>query len=273
MGNCMTSEDGSNPGGSSGSGGGPDRNGSSGELQAKPDFEARWKDDIVAIWGRPIAKLPVHTDVPRLSKKMTVRSDAGDPIFDGTDAKYKAIKDAAVTKVLLLNTAKALDDQELRTQLKSWDELVPDAGDTGQHVMAFFNAVTAAGGETATLLVMKAIHQRIIFPAVYCLKDLLQPSVGRFKDRTGSWTVEIQIGDSGKVIVTHRKEQQAVNATSKGDPEFEFDWALVLTIDVLNKSLSKDVEMRLSNLQVSSDVAEDTRKQIEAAFGKHKTVS
>jgi len=262
--------------GSAGTGGVGDRgggDGGAGLVQKKPDFEARWKDDICAIWARPIAKLPVHTDVPRLARKMTVKSDAGDPIFDGTDQKYKLLKDAAVTKVLLLNTAKALDDQELRTQLKNWDDLVPDAGDTGQHVMAFFNAVTAAGGETATLLVMKAIHQRIIFPAVYCLKDLLQPSVGRFKDRTGSWTVEIQIGDSGKVIVTHRKEQQAVNATAKGEPEFEFEWALVLTIDVLNKALSKDVEMHLSGLSVHADVGDDQRKTVEAAFAKYKTVS
>jgi hypothetical protein len=247
--------------------------GGEGGVRPKPDFEARWKDDIVAIWSRAISKLPVHTDVPRLSKKITIKSEAGDFIFDGTDAKYKTQANAAVTKVLLLNTAKALDDKELRNQLKSWDDLVPDSGDTGQHLIAFFNAVTSAGGETATLLVMKAIHQRLIFPAVYCLKDLLQGSVGRFKDRAGTWTVDILICDNGKVVVTHRKEQEAVNVTSNLEAEFEFAWSLVMTIDVMAKVLSKDVLIKLSNLKVNVDTPEDTKKVIESAFEKYKTVS
>lgn len=54
-------------------------------------------------------------------------------------------------------------------------------------------------GETTTLLVLKTIHQRIIFPAFYCLKDLLQPSVGRFKDKRGCWTVDIKIDDKNVV--------------------------------------------------------------------------
>lgn len=48
-------------------------------MRPKPDFETRWKDDIIAIWARPIEKLPVHTDVPRLAKKITIKSDAGIP--------------------------------------------------------------------------------------------------------------------------------------------------------------------------------------------------
>ena len=51
--------------------------GEGGNVRPKPDFETRWKDDIAAIWARPIAKLPVHTDVPRLAKKITIKSDAG----------------------------------------------------------------------------------------------------------------------------------------------------------------------------------------------------
>jgi len=244
-----------------------------GNVRPKPDFEARWKDDIVAIWGRPLSKLPVHTDVPRLTKKMTVKSEAGDFIFDGSDAKYKATNMAVLTKTLLLSIAKALDDKELRSQLKKWDDYVPDSGDTAQHLIAFFDAVVTAGGETATLLVLKTIHQRVIFPAFYCLKDLLQNSVGRFKDRAGSWSVNIQISEGGKVTVTHRKEQQAVTTTPKGDPEFEFSWQLMITIDILNKSISRDVLVKLSDLEINDDTPADTRKLIESAFEKYKTVS
>jgi len=36
--------------------------------------------------------------------------------------------------------AKAVDDKELRSALKKWDEFVPESGDTGEHLLAFFNA-------------------------------------------------------------------------------------------------------------------------------------
>lgn len=39
----------------------------------------------------------------------------------------------------LVSFAKAVDDKELRTALKKWDEFVPESGDTGEHLMAFFN--------------------------------------------------------------------------------------------------------------------------------------
>jgi len=274
MGECIGKEEGYDSDGENIDQNGSNTNlGDGGNVRPKPDFETRWKDDIVAIWGRPIAKLPVHTDVPRLSKKITVKSDAGDFIFDGTDSKYKATPNSTITKMLLLSFAKAVDDKELRSALKKWDEYVPESGDTGEHLLAFFASVVESTGETPALLVMKAIHQRIIFPAFYCLKDLLQREVGKFKDKRGSWSVDIHITDSGSIVVVHKKRQQAVEVTASNHPEFEFDWELTMKIDLENKSMDKEIKITLSELEVAADVTPTKKTIIEDAVKKYKTIN
>jgi len=245
---------------------------SNSNVRPKPDFETRWKDDILAIWSRDISKLPVHTDVPRLSKKITVKSDAGDYIFDGTDPKYKTTPNGAITKMLLLAFAKAVDDKDLRNGLKKWDEFVPESGDTGEHLLSFFGSLTVESRDCPTLLVLKTIHQRIIFPAFYCLKDLLQRDMGKFKDKRGSWAVAIHISDQGSVKIVHKKRQQAVNVTANNHPEFEFDWDLELLIDLASKQMSKDIVITLSNLDVSADVPADANTKIQDAFKKYQTI-
>jgi hypothetical protein len=40
----------------------------------------------------------------------------------------------------IVSFAKAVDDKELRSSLKKWDEFVPENGDTGEHLLAFFNS-------------------------------------------------------------------------------------------------------------------------------------
>jgi hypothetical protein len=247
--------------------------GEGGTVRPKPDFETRWKDDIATIWARPIIKLPVHTDVPRLAKKITIKSDAGDFIFDGTDAKYKATPNSTITKMLLLSFAKAVDDKDLRSSLQTWDEFVPENGDTGEHLLAFFNSVVSATGETPALLVMKAIHQRIIFPAFYCLKDILQKEVGKFKDKRGSWSVAIHITDAGTVEVVHKKRQQAVDLTPSDHPVFEFDWDLALTINLVTKSIDKNIRISLSELEVAADVPADQRQILENSIKTNASIS
>jgi len=247
--------------------------GSVGNVRPKPDFETRWKDDIVAIWSRDISKLPVHTDVPRLSKKISIKGDAGDFIFDGSDAKYKTTSNTAITKMLLLAFSKAVDDRELRNALKKWEEFVPESGDTGEHLLAFFASLAPDAKDTGTLLVLKAIHQRIIFPAFYYLKDLLQKDMGKFKDKRGSWSVDIHVGDNGIVKVVHKKRQQSVNVTLNNQPEFEFDWNLILTIDIKNKTMSKEIIVNLSELDISGDVPADQTKRIRDTFEEHKLIS
>eukprot|EP01126_Amoeba_proteus_P039160 TRINITY_DN4114_c0_g1_i6.p1 TRINITY_DN4114_c0_g1~~TRINITY_DN4114_c0_g1_i6.p1 ORF type:complete len:118 (-),score=28.21 TRINITY_DN4114_c0_g1_i6:1046-1399(-) len=71
-----------------------------GHVMSVPDFGTRWKDDIHNICARPISKLPVHIDLPRLCKKIVV-TGAGEVHFDGKKPKYNDRSNQDVTKALL----------------------------------------------------------------------------------------------------------------------------------------------------------------------------
>jgi len=234
-----------------------------------PDFEKRWKDDIQEIWERPIAKLPANTDVPRLCKKITIQHD-GKLVFDGTDSELLGdVPNSRVTKLLFAATAKALNDEQTEDALQSYDKYVSETGDIGEQLVGFFAHLTEAHGETRSLLVFKAIHQRLIFPAFYCMKDLLQPTVGKFKDQRGSWVVAISIMD-GNVIIKHKKRQQAINMT-ENIPDFEFTWQLTLSVNTKYRSMSMhDTTIELSDIQINK--ATENREDIKNCFDTHAII-
>jgi len=235
-----------------------------------PDFEKRWKDDIHEIWERPIAKLPAHTDVPRLCKKITLHHNEN-VVFDGTEATLQETPNSQVTKLLFVATAKALNDEHTQDALKVYDKYVSDTGDTGEQLVGFFTYLTETHGETYSLLVFKAIHQRLIFPAFYCMKDLLQPTVGRFKDQRGSWVVAIKIIEN-TVIVKHKKRQQAINMT-QNNPDFEFTWQLTLTMNTKNQTMSmKDTQIELSDIQINDALDKTLQEEFQECFDTHTVI-
>jgi hypothetical protein len=71
------------------------------------------------------------------------------------------------------------------------------AGDAGTHLAVWFaSLIKAAGGDEKTpptLLLFKTVHQRCIFPAFYCVRELLQEAIGKFKDKRGTWNVRIDL--------------------------------------------------------------------------------
>ncbi len=93
--------------------------------------------------------------------------------------------------------------------------------------------------------VLRACHQKMIFPGFYYIKNLIQELP--FQDQRGTWVVSVHIGVDF-VEVKHRKIQsgkpkgievsiQAAIPSSpcsqclptflqKGDPEFAFEWEL-----------------------------------------------
>lgn len=75
--------------------------------------------------------------------------------------------------------------------------LILVAGDAGTHLATWFGSlIKTAGGDDKcppTLLLFKTVHQRCIFPAFYCVRELLQESIGKFKDKRGTWNVKIDL--------------------------------------------------------------------------------
>jgi hypothetical protein len=153
---------------------------------------------------RPMERLPTHIDVPRLCKKITVTTD-GDVVFDGKEDKYSDKNNAEVTKSLLGDLDLTIRTYHHRSCSRSsgrrrvawptqrhlwqncsewWDfsgKLLNDykGGDVGSKLSAWFaDTIQTVGNEPPTLLLFKTVHQQCIFPGFYCMRNILEPSVG-----------------------------------------------------------------------------------------------
>jgi len=243
---------------------------------SKLDFVTRWKDDICAICARPISALPVNTDVPRLCRKILV-VEGDNVIFDGSLKSFINAPVNMVVKSMFESIAKFLNDAvTLEAIAKDFDQIVVSTGDAGTHLAIWFaSLIKAAGGDDKTpptLLLFKTIHQRCIFPAFYCVRELLQESIGKFKDKRGTWNVKIDL-DPENLSIIHTKRQEAVEVLGEA-PKFEFDWNLSLKIikDTLAVD-AKGLSITLTDLICSELMEKETSERINATFSKNKLVS
>lgn len=72
--------------------------------------------------------------------------------------------------------------------------------------------------------------------------------------------------------VIHNKRQQAVDVDANSDPLFEFNWHLVLQVDCGAKDLSSDIEIRLSELELSSTIDSQKGETIRNAIEEKKSI-
>jgi len=215
-----------------------------------PDFRQCWKQDICSVWKRSLTALAVHTDVPRLSKKITIEKN-GEVLYNGTDEKYTDYTNASMTKILMETISFALNDKQTEVVLQeSYDTFVFESGDTGEQLFGFFTHLKKFHGETLSVLVLKAIQQKIIFPAFYCMKEFLEPVMGPFKDLRGTWIVTLEFKDD-LVIVGHTKQQESIN-TIEDLPQYEFTWQLIIPIHIPNQSIISD-ELKINLLSIKED--------------------
>jgi len=242
---------------------------------SKLDFVTRWKDDICAICARPISALPINTDVPRLCRKILV-VNGDNVIFDGSLKIYVNAPVNMVVRALFESIATFLKDGiTLEAINRDFDQIVVATGDAGTHLAIWFaTLIKAAGGDERTpptLLLFKTVHQRCIFPAFYCVRELLQESIGKFKDKRGTWNVRINL-DPENMSIIHTKRQEAVEVLGEG-PKFEFDWNLSLKI--FNGSLSVDAKglsITLTDLMCSNLLDNESNDRIVSTFAKNKFV-
>jgi len=159
---------------------------------------------------------------------------------------------------------------------RDFDQIVVATGDAGTHLAVWFaSLIKAAGGDEKTpptLLLFKTVHQRCIFPAFYCVRELLQEAIGKFKDKRGTWNVRIDL-DPANMSIIHTKRQESVEVLGEG-PKFEFDWNLSLKI--VKETLAVDAKgltITLTDLVCSTLLEKDINDKITSTFAKNKLVS
>lgn len=213
-----------------------------------------WKADIRNISERDYLALPIHTDMPRMARKMTVEYDR--KVVSGADSVEA--RGALIVVVSALSEA-IYGKQSITPMRDAIEREVKEGMDYGQGFLRFLQTTTF---EDARLTyTFKLLHQKIIFPAYYYVKYCLGPSV-EIRDVKGSWNIHVAFphndpndGDQtmagpstrlsssneddpppcdprNGVIVTHvRSQRSAKFATDSGEPEFEFEWELRLETD------------------------------------------
>ena len=186
--------------------------------------------DYALIWRRPLHRLPVHKDVPRLLRGLLVVGPDGKDLYhdDGSVRPAEPATVIAAVRKLMLVLARALDGpstvQVIEEQLSNY--LPPDTGDVAGGLRHF---LLESGVPESSLFIqcMKAIHQEIIFPAVMNLRTSIYNMLP-YKDMKGEWRVRIDVRASD-IRVSHLKWEQ----TQEWDATdfFKFRWALTLTFD------------------------------------------
>lgn len=186
--------------------------------------------DYVQIWRRPLHRLPVHKDVPRLLKGMLVSVTDGTELYrdDGTARPAEPATQIAALRRLMLALARKLDGPQV---VRCIEEKMPDflSADTGDVAGGFRHFLLESGLPETSLFVQifKAIHQEMIFPAVYALRTSLHAQLP-YKDIKGEWRVRVDISPHD-VRVSHLKWEQTQDYDATAF--FKFRWGLVLTFD------------------------------------------
>ena len=186
--------------------------------------------DYVQIWRRPLHRLPVHKDVPRLLKGMLVCTTDGTELYrdDGTVRAADPATQVAALRRLMLALATKLDGPQV---VRCVEEKLPAflTGETGDVAGGLRHFLLESGfPETALFVqVLKAIHQEIIFPAVYALRSSLYAQLP-YKDVKGEWRVRVDISPHA-VIVRHLKWEQTQDFDATAF--FKFRWRLSLAFD------------------------------------------
>lgn len=105
--------------------------------------ESEWRSDMSTIWGQPIEKLPVHTDIPRLGAKIHVLID-GAPIELAVE--FSQARKGDFVQALLMGLATALGEPTLAKTISDhfYDHVSRDGtGDMSQQLLRY-----GGGGKT-----------------------------------------------------------------------------------------------------------------------------
>eukprot|EP01098_Paradermamoeba_levis_P013196 TRINITY_DN5968_c0_g1_i1.p1 TRINITY_DN5968_c0_g1~~TRINITY_DN5968_c0_g1_i1.p1 ORF type:complete len:284 (-),score=39.26 TRINITY_DN5968_c0_g1_i1:88-939(-) len=222
--------------------------------------ESAWQDDTKEIWQREMRQLPVHIDLPRLCRKLYIFDNQNMVCGNNeTATSNNEIRDLILRILLILS--EYLDGDIKRDEVKARFEGYfvnqQDTGNISSGLSKFLNEVI--GDNSKAGQVLKACHQKIIFPGFYLIKSKIYPQLP-FRDVRSSWQVYINFHPD-HVVIQHRKSQQ-----DKGEAvEFQFEWQLEI---VLNRDISDiiGVSAQVLSYTISDKVSPNRRQEIDSIF-------
>jgi len=230
--------------------------------------ESRWVDDTKEIWARKIDDLPVHMDVPRLGAKLRILRE-GEKITREESIDLETLAKPQLVYEVLLTMVEGIEEEEEVAQ-KIKDEFFnyvnsDGSGDISMQLLSFLKEILTK--ETKIGRVLKACHQKIVFPAFYSIKSAVYDEMP-FKDLRGTWVMSVDVRSGGGIFVNHRKRQRSKAGNAEDAPEFSFEWQLSLQFDQDVNEL-KEVKVDILSLEVADWLDDEKRKAVTDVFHAH----
>jgi len=220
--------------------------------------------EYLQMWRRPLHRLPVHKDVPRLLKGVVVLGPHGEDIFrpeSGEAAARPSQMDQL--RSLFLGLSRALDSAAVVELVESrFGDFVPAAssgsGDVAMQLRAFL-LESGLPEEALSVQVLKCVHQEMLFPAVSALRNSIY-TIFPYRDVRGEWRVHIEIG-ADKITVAHKKWEQ----THADDPRlfFKFRWCVSLVFDRRMRSL-QGATVHVLDFSFGPETSDDQKHRLQA---------
>eukprot|EP00753_Platysulcus_tardus_P016560 PLAT5829.1.p2 GENE.PLAT5829.1~~PLAT5829.1.p2 ORF type:complete len:312 (+),score=180.09 PLAT5829.1:29-964(+) len=221
-------------------------------------------------------ELTAATDVLlRLRGEEVVDSEAG----DGSEAAVpfgaeegKAVEkrgDETVAAALLRvlpSIAMHFEDGDAAAVLRSRLEEVAAGGPVGDWELVLTDVLEeTVGGSCATVRLLKACTQRLIFPAMFRLKKRLTEKLGWTKDIRDArgWQLHVHLTDEDAPRVVHVRRETSIEPDETD--RFELEWQLQLTFNADVSQLTA-VFLRVLAVDCAEGMSEERAAAINATL-------
>lgn len=234
-------------------------------------------------WTKALELVAVHTDIPRLAKKISIYSERDGILLaatEGPDSESKnidtpqtsSVGDGAlnvliterlgiVEQILQLVTSQVGEDSSIINEFRSY--IKEDTYDLSVPLLEFLDK--RLGENHKTTKVLKACNQSILAPCVLRLKFGLSQSKVRFKDKRGSWGITLRFNSDTIVVTQQKQEVSWITPQENAKEAFEFTWEQVVTLP-LDVSKIKEVELKIIEFRFNDQMPVERRNEITDLF-------
>jgi len=228
-------------------------------------------------WTRPLPSLPVHVDIPRLARKITVYSSTSSSRSTNTSNKHPVLVRQPTDQQLLQSPSSSTSTESdsmvikelIRTLSRQLGEPTSQQENIDSHFMDYFSKTAdpsqalaefleaIVGHDSHTARVLKACNQSVLAPGVLKLKFAIG-NYFPYKDARGSWRIEIVVGPNW-VTVEHLKKEKSFDESPQN--YFEFTWSLKLIFDT-DVQVLRDIELFVDDATLSDEMNPQTKKKV-----------
>jgi len=185
------------------------------------------KKELLDLISRPLNKLPVHADLPRLCHKIQIFIDgeeAWNPLKENFPSDYPTSN--MIWNILFeLSKAFGTKEEDIVRLRKEFEILFPQNKDF-DYSRALLDLLQNVVGEDSKMIsLLKCCSQSMVAASVIRLKRSFG-STYPFKDVRGEWRISIEIDSIKGIRIVHRKRERSFEEDS-----FQFQWSFTMEFD------------------------------------------